>query len=68
MKKSTGAYEHHYSEEVKNNGKPPQSKMIRVAQEITTLSKNLPINSTDSAFVIIDNTRSDLMKFMIMGA
>ena len=47
---------------------PPQSKMIRLAQELADLSNSLPHEHTNAIFVRVDKTKVDLMKVMIMGS
>ncbi len=44
------------------------SSAARLAQEITTMQKDLPCYSSNSIFVRIDQDRTDLMKVLIMGS
>ena len=47
---------------------PPQTKMVRLAQELADLSTALPIEHTNSIFVRCDQSRVDVMKALIMGS
>lgn len=50
------------------NYTPPQTKMVRLAQELADLSNALPIEHTNSIFVRVDQSRVDVMKAIIMGS
>jgi ubiquitin-protein ligase len=67
MKKNT-EYVHHYKSNANQNLNPPQTKMVRLAQELADLSNALPSEHTNSVFVRCDQGRVDLMKALITGA
>ena len=69
MKDTTGNYKHHYASYIgKGPYTPPQTKIVRLAQELADLSTALPIEYTNSIFVRCDQSRVDVMKALIMGA
>ena len=67
--KSGKTFSHHYSCYIESsNNTPPQSKIIRLAQEFADISTALPIEHTNAIFVRCDENRVDLLKAVIMGA
>ncbi len=67
--KNGKSYGHHYTCYVESaNSTPPQSKIIRLAQEFADISTALPIEHTNAIFVRCDENRVDLLKAVIMGA
>mmetsp|Transcript_28550 Transcript_28550/g.25457 ORF Transcript_28550/g.25457 Transcript_28550/m.25457 type:complete len:194 (+) Transcript_28550:1408-1989(+) len=67
MKDASNKFKHNYCSYI-TNSTPPQSKMVRLAQELADLSTSLPIEHTNSIFVRVDESRVDVMKALIMGA
>ncbi len=63
----TQKFKHYYAYLTAPN-LPPQSKMIRLAQELADLSNSLPHEHTNAIFVRVDKSKVDLMKVMIMGS
>lgn len=69
MKDASGNYKHHYASYIgKGAYTPPQTKIVRLAQELADLSTALPIEHTNSIFVRCDQSRVDVMKALIMGS
>lgn len=64
---NNGQFKHHYASNISSSN-PPQTKMVRLAQELADLSTALPIEHTNAIFVRVDDTRVDVMKAVIMGA
>ena len=58
----------HYYGYMSSTNAPPQSKMIRLAQELADLSNSLPTEYTNAIFVRVDRAKVDLMKVIIMGS
>ena len=51
-----------------NIGKPSNTKqMIRIAQELSSLQKNLPLNIESSVWMRIDKNNMNTMQFLISG-
>lgn len=67
MKNDQGKYQHYYSSYI-TEGIPPQSKMIRLAQELADISTGLPIEHTNSIFVRCDTDRVDVMRCLVFGS
>mmetsp|Transcript_28549 Transcript_28549/g.25440 ORF Transcript_28549/g.25440 Transcript_28549/m.25440 type:complete len:352 (+) Transcript_28549:6147-7202(+) len=66
---SSQRYVHYYQNNFSNSSSnPPQSKMIRLAQELADLSNSLPTEHTNSIFVRVDKSKVDVMKVIIMGS
>ncbi len=70
MKKSnTSDFDHFYNGLLKGKSSSPSaSKNKRINSEIKMLSKNLPLNYTNSIFLKYDESRMDLMKSLIIGS
>lgn len=70
MKKSnSNEFEHFYNNLLKNKSSSPSVvKSKRINTEIKMLSKNLPLNYTNSIFLKYDESRMDLMKSLIIGS
>mgnify|MGYP000926696280 CR=1 FL=1 len=68
MKDSGKNFIHHYSSYIIPFAIPPQTKMVRLAQELADLSNALPVEHTNSIFVRVDESRVDVMKALIMGS
>jgi hypothetical protein len=66
--KNGNDYKHHYKSLINNTQTIPQTKMIRLAQELADLSNALPCNHSDAAYVRVDKARVDMMKALICGA
>lgn len=59
--------DHYYYKEAKVESSPAASKVVRLAQELGTLSKSLPLSMDSSIFVRVAEERMDLMKVLIIG-
>jgi ubiquitin-protein ligase len=59
---------YHYTNLEAQNGNPPASKMVRLAQELADISNALPTEHTNAVFVRVDRNRVDKMKAMITGS
>lgn len=59
---------HHYNNDAQNNQTPPQTKMVRLAQELADLSNALPSEHTNGAYIRVDKSRVDIIKALITGA
>jgi ubiquitin-protein ligase len=68
MKQGEADFKHHYKSTAAQNKSPPQTKMVRLAQELADLSNALPSEHTNSVFVRVEKTRVDMMKSLITGA
>ena len=71
MKKaaSPNDFDHFYNTMLKGkSGSPSANKSKRLNTEIKMLSKNLPLNYTNSIFLKYDESRMDLMKSLIIGS
>lgn len=68
-KQDETTYDHHYFSNISSDPKSSaQSRMVRLAQEITDLSSSLPIDSYNAITVRADANRLDVIKSMIAGA
>jgi len=68
IKDTSGMYSHYYNAELSKNANPPQTKLVRLAQEIADLSNSLPCDHTNAIYCRVDKERVDVMKVIIMGA
>jgi len=69
MKSEDGkTYDHRHYKKFKDNNSSDSKKMTRLAQEIATFSKSLPVESTNACFIRADSERIDVMKAIIFGA
>ena len=66
---NTAEYDHFYNSMLKGKASSPSVlKTKRINSEIKMLSKNLPLNYTNSIFLKYDESRMDLMKSLIIGS
>ena len=69
FKSKSGEYNHFYHQMISSsNGNASNLKPTRLTQEIKMLAKNLPVNTTNSIFVLQDQSRMDVFKVVITGA
>lgn len=69
FKSKSGEYDHFYNQLIKTSiNNSSNLKPTRLTQEIKMLAKNLPINTTNSIFVLQDQSRMDVFKVVITGA
>lgn len=69
FKSKSGEYNHFYQQMISHsNNNSSNLKPTRLTQEIKMLAKNLPLNTTNSIFVLQDQSRMDVFKVVITGA
>lgn len=54
MKQNGTDYKHHYKNTANSNQSPPQTKLVRLSEELTDLSNALPSDSTNAIYVRVD--------------
>ena len=47
--------------------KMKRGAMLRIHQELSSISTNLPLSVASSIFVVVDETRSDMLRALITG-
>lgn len=64
-----GSCVHHYKSRYNTNSsqKPSQTQVIRIVQELSSLSKSLPLELSSAIFVRTDDEKISLMKALITG-
>jgi ubiquitin-protein ligase len=69
MKGSDRKYVHHYSGSISSSSsRPPQDKIVRLAQELADISNALPVEETNAIFLRVDESRVDVMKVLVVGS
>nr|XP_022316205.1 uncharacterized protein LOC111119919 [Crassostrea virginica] len=62
-----GTHCHHYASEFKHSQNVTQKQVLRIAQELSSLSTSLPLELSSSIFVRTDDDKINLMKALITG-
>lgn len=69
MKGKDRKYVHHYEGQISSSSsRPPQEKIVRLAQELADISNALPIEDTNAIFLRVDESRVDVLKALVIGA
>ena len=69
MKGKDKKYVHHYEQNIaSSSSKPPQTKIVRLAQELAGIATALPVEDTNAIFLRVDESRVDVIKTLIIGA
>ncbi len=63
----SGSQAHAHSAAFNRDGSPSSSVIIRVAQELSSLSASSPLDFSSAIFVRTDDDRATLMRFLITG-
>ena len=66
---SSVSYKNHcYNADLAQKMNAPQSKLVRLAQEIADLYNSLPCDPTNAIFIRVDKKHVDLLKIIILGS
>lgn len=62
-----GPFAHYFTKEFNKQSTPSKELVLRIAQEMTSLSTSLPLGLASSIFVRVDEEKSTLMRALITG-